>query len=94
MCHVCLTPKPAKEQAPIWPVVVTLPCPTCTKPIELEYDPGYPNSYEEPGVPADWIPTDPEIHDACMNDEQWRQLILQAYDTPEYRAYEYAESQV
>lgn len=82
---------------PVRPPVVDVPCTFCGQPFRLEYDPGWPNTWEEPGMPADWYPCDVQNtrHPNCaITDEQWQAMKEAATNTPQYRAYEYAESLV
>lgn len=75
--------------------VVTLACPTCGESVVLTYDPGFPNTHDEPGEPPEWLVQYDE-HPCFENmpDNVWEDMQEAAYNSPEYRAYEYAESLV
>lgn len=72
----------------IYPITY-LPCKQCLQPILMEWDPGEPGSYWEPGSPPEWY-SDHGCDTA--NSTVWDELVSDAYDSPEYRAYELAEA--
>lgn len=78
--------------------VVTVGCPVCLQPITVEYDPGEPTTWDYPGSPPEWYitlaSTAEHTCDHVLTGPMWERVQEAATNTPEYRAYEYTESQV
>lgn len=89
-------PHPYTIDYPITTPVITLGCPNCLQPITFVYEPGYPDTYWDPGVPAHWYQDDMFDHPCewALTDDVMLSLEQQLYDSPIYRAYEYEESRV
>lgn len=63
-------------------------CPVCQGICAMVYDHGYPATRQEPAVPPAWYTDHP-----CAEDYETKmELSVRAVNTPEYRAYELAES--
>ena len=74
---------------------VTIGCPVCLQPLTIEYDPGEPRTYWEPGAPPGWWHADAaHTCNLVLYGSTWDAVELAAYYHADHQAYLKAESMV
>ena len=73
---------------------VTIGCPVCLQPLTVQYEPGEPATYWEPGAPPGWWLVDTTHTCDLVLYDVWELVELTAERHPDYIAYQRAESMV